>query len=434
MIGNTKQNLIAGMKEQGLILPYAEDYRSYLNPLSLYGKEIYNRIGILPLEGFDSDLGGGPTDMVRRRYLRFVKGGAGLIWFEACAVSEDGKSNPNQMALTDENVTAFRELIQLMDQTAEEMNRKPAFKVLQLTHSGRVSRDANWNPLPLAARKNPEEEGLSESEIPYLASDERIKKMISEHIHAAKLAADAGFDAVDIKVCHGYFLSELLSAFHRSGIYGGSFENRTRALFEIVDGIKASVGDRIGIAVRLNAFDSVPYPYGYGMVKEGDRLKADLSETIQICQMLRDRGVQLINISASTPDQHVFGPNPTEKQYEKYVSSADLLTAVKLLKESVPEVTFMCSGLSAFKDLGAEIGAGGIQDGWFDIAGFGRQALAYPDFANDILSGAGLDEKKCCTGCFNCFKLMDPGHTIVGCIVKDKEIYMPLYQKHVLKR
>lgn len=89
-------------------------------------------------------------------------------------------------------------------------------------------------------------------------------------------------------------------------------------------------------------------------------------------------------------------------------------------------------GLSAFGSLGAEIGAGGLSEGWFDIAGFGRQALAYPDFANDILSGNGLNESKCCTGCDNCFKLMEPGHTMVGCIIRDCEIYFPLYKEHVL--
>lgn len=428
-----KQNILEEMHKQGLTLPYSENLSSYKTPLSLYGKTIDNRIGIQPLEGFDSDIQGSPTDMVRRRYLRFVKGGAGLIWFEACAVSEDGKSNPFQMSLTDQNVTAFCELIQLMDQTAKEAKRKPAFKVLQLTHSGRMSRDKNWNSAPLAARRNPEEETLPESAVPFLADDERIKQMVAEHIHAAKLAADAGFDAVDIKVCHGYFLSELLSAFHRPGPYGGNFENRTRALFEIVDGIKDLLADRIGITVRLNAFDSVPFPYGYGIAEKEGRLTADLNETIQVCKMLRDRGVQLINISASSPSEHLFGAEPTDAFYQKYVSGADLLTAARLLKQEVPEVAFMCTGLSAFKELGAEIGAGGIKDGWFDIAGFGRQALAYPDFANDILYHGSMDEKKCCTGCNSCFKLMDPGHTMAGCIVRDQEIYLPLYKEHVLK-
>lgn len=85
-------------------------------------------------------------------------------------------------------------------------------------------------------------------------------------------------------------------------------------------------------------------------------------------------------------------------------------------------------------ELGDNIGAGGIKEGWFDIAGFGRQALAYPGFANDILNGNGLDKEKCCIGCFNCYKLMNPGHTHTGCIVRDKDLYLPLYKEHVLNQ
>ncbi len=418
------------IKNQGLILPYGEDFAPLHSHLELYGKEIENRIGILPLEGFDSSLDGSPTDMVYRRYLRFVKGGAGLIWFEACAVSEDGKSNPYQMSLTDENVNQFKDLIASMDKTSYKLKHKKTFKIIQLTHSGRVSKDKNWNPIPLAAKLDDDE--YKNSSLRY-ATDEDIQQIVKNHIHAALLAKEAGFDAVDIKVCHGYFLCELLSAFHRPGIYGGSFENRTRALFEIIDGINALNLDHFGITVRLNAFDGAPVPYGYGITKEDGRLKADLSEATKICKMLAERGVELINISASSPSQHLFGPDPTDQKYQRYVSSADLLTAVKILKENVPDVKFMCSGLSAFHELGSYIAAGGIAEGWFDIAGFGRQALAYPDFANDILQGDGLRSDLCCAGCNSCYKLMDPGHTMTGCIVKDTEVYMPLYKEHVLK-
>ena len=104
MIHSSKQEIINDMNNQGICLPYSEDLSIYNTPLSIYGRTIPNRIGIQPLEGFDSEPNGAPSDMVYRRYLRFVKGGAGLIWFEACSVCEDGKCNPNQMSLTDKNV------------------------------------------------------------------------------------------------------------------------------------------------------------------------------------------------------------------------------------------------------------------------------------------------------------------------------------------
>lgn len=408
---------------QNLEIPYSLSVECLRNPLMIYGKNIPNRIGIAPLEGFDSSIDGSPTEYVYRRYLRFCEGGAGLIWFEACAISPEAKSNPYQMMLHDGNVDEFKKLISEMDKKSEV----PTFKVLQLTHSGRVSKDNSWKPIPVSPKK------YSNDNSQY-ASDELIENIIEDHIHAAKLAADAGFDAVDVKVCHGYFLSELLSAYEREGKYGGSFENRTRAIFEIVDGIKNQVGDRIGIAMRLNAFDSRPYPDGYGISKGDEKLKADLTETIRLCEMLRDRGVKLINISASSPDCHLFGDEPTDPKYKQYVSSCDLLMATKILRSKVKDVIFMCTGLSSFGANGGLVGSGGINEGWFDIAGFGRQALAYPSFANDLLVQNYMDEKKCCVNCNKCFDLMDPGHTRIGCIVRDKDEFYPVFAKHVLNR
>ena len=82
--------------------------------------------------------------------------------------------------------------------------------------------------------------------------------LIPHYVEAAQVAAEAGADFVDIKHCHGYLLHEFLSAHTRPGKYGGSFENRTRPLREIVAGIRAS-GNQIDIAVRLSAFDMVPF-------------------------------------------------------------------------------------------------------------------------------------------------------------------------------
>lgn len=412
----------------GLEIPYSTDMAYIARPLPLYGRNIPNRMGILPLEGFDSGTDGSPTPYVYRRYLRFAEGGAGLIWFEACAVSEDGKSNPAQMMLHDGNVDAFRKLLDKMDQTAEETGHEPAFKVLQLTHSGRLSRNTDWEKRPLSPKKQ------SAPDPAETASDERIDQMIREYVHAAKLAADAGFDAVDVKACHGYFLSEMLSAYHRDGKYGGSFENRTRALLDITDGIRNEAGNRMGIAVRLNAFDSVPCPDGFGAKEENGRLVPDLSEPVKLCKMLGERGVQLIDISASTPQRRLFGPEPEDPKYRKYGTACDYLAAVRRIKENVSGVSFMCTGLSAFGAYGGFVAAGGVKDGWFDIAGFGRQALAYPSFAADLLARGRLDEEKCCVNCNQCFSLMDPGHCRVGCIVRDKDEFYPLYRSHVLER
>ena len=342
-------------------------------------------------------------------------------------MAEDGKSNPHQMMLSPERVSDFRALLVEMDRICLDRFGFRQYKVLQLTHSGRVSSGPDWKPNPLAARRtdhDPEET--------VQASDERIFRLIEETVSHAVLAEAAGYDAVDIKACHGYFLSELLSAFERKGEFGGNFENRTKALLAIVDGIREKTRGRLTLTVRLNAYDSVPAPCGWGLKKEGDTLAPDLTKPVKLCNILRDRGVRIINISASQPRQHLFGT--TDETTEPFAEARDLLTAAKEIKSRAPGMAFVCSGLSQFRQFGPAVGAGGIRDGWFDLAGFGRQALAYPEFAKAALTGRIPEPDKCCTLCSSCFRLMYPGLSAAGCVVRDPDPYAALYRGNVLHK
>lgn len=405
-------------------LPVEKDMASLKLPLTIGRKTIPNRICIQPLEGFDSNDDGSPTELVHRRYARFAHSGAGLVWFESASVSDDGKSNPRQMMLSRSKIPQFRALLEEMDRISLQEFGYKQYKVLQLTHSGRVSRGSDWTSRPLAARlKEADESSI-------LASDERIYRLIDEMIEHALMARDAGFDAVDIKACHGYFLSELLGAFERKGEFGGSFENRTKALLMILDGIREKVKDDLALTVRLNAYDSTPYPYGWGLKEETGVLIPDLSEPVRLCKILKEKGVRIIDISASQPPQPLFS-NSTDETVQPFTGVYDMLKAVKVLKSKVPGIHFVCSGLSQFRQFGPAIGSGGIRDGWFDFAGFGRQALAYPDFAREALTSRQLDPEKCCILCNNCFKLMNPGCSPTGCVIKDPDPYAAFYRSRV---
>lgn len=416
------------LRKHGMDLPVQESMAELGKPLETGGKTAANRICIQPLEGFDSREDGSPSDLVYRRYRRFAGSGAGLVWFESAAVAEDGKSNPHQMMLSPEKIPEFRALLEEMDRICLDRYGFRQYKVLQLTHSGRISRGPDWKMKPLAARRlETDPEGI----VP--ASDERIFRLIEETVRHAVMAKEAGFDAVDIKACHGYFLGEMLSAFERKGEFGGSFENRTKALLSIVDGVRDRTGGSLALAVRLNAYDSVPYPWGWGLKREGGTLTADLTEPVRLCNILRDRGVGIINISASQPRERLFGTQ-TDEVTERYTGAWDLLAAVKEIKSRVPGPAFVCSGLSQFRQFGPAVGAGGIRDGWFDFAGFGRQALAYPEFARLALSGQMPDPDRCCVLCGSCFRLMDPGFSAAGCAVRDPDPYAALYRQNVLNR
>ncbi len=425
--------------EQGLVYPYSEDVSILAEPIRLKsGKVIPNSIGIHPLEGFDGTKEGAPTETVFRRYERYARGGAGLIWYEAIAISMDGRCNPLQMVINEQTTPELKKLMDHADRCAiEEYGRKP-YNVLQLTHSGRRSVDDQYRPSPLAAVPNPyldEHNSVDGSKGKLtIATDEKIEQIVAEFIHGAELAAEAGFDAVDIKICHEYILRELLSAYTRPGKYGGSFENRSRAIFEIVRGIRERVGDRIDICVRMNAYDCIPYPYGWGMVKEEGVMAPDLTEPKKLVRMLYDEGIEIFNVSTMMPRYSPYGPGMLAEHGEgsirPFTGVSSLLQATRELKAAVPEARFMCTGLCWLDVFGANVGAGGKKDGWFDIAGFGRQAFAYPEFANDILTKGGFDRNKVCLTCDMCYDLMTIGHTITGCACRDP-LYRDLYRQAV---
>ena len=160
---------------------------------------------------------------------------------------------------------------------------------------------------------------------------------------------------MDIKACHGYLNSELLSAFTRDGKYGGSFENRTRFLINIVDKIKDRLGDSLDITLRLNAYDAVPYPYGWGVDRD-DYRKPDLSEPIRLLRILADKGVNMVNISCGNPyyNPHIGRPYdagpyiPPEHPLE---GVARMLGIIRDIQQSVPDMAVISTGLSWLRHL-----------------------------------------------------------------------------------
>ena len=136
---------------------------------------------------------------------------------------------------------------------------------LQLTHSGRFSRPNDFRrPEPRIAYHHPlldARVGIAPDDASVVLTDDDLRRLVESFIDAAKMAWRVGFQFVDIKHCHGYLGHELLSAYDRSGDFGGSFENRTRFLREIVAGIRAQCPGLM-IGVRLSAFDTPPFVPG----------------------------------------------------------------------------------------------------------------------------------------------------------------------------
>ena len=413
----------------GTSLPYSDNIGALAAPITIGQKVIPNRIACQAMEGCDGTADGSPDELTMRRYRRLAEGGAGVIWFEATACCREGRANPRQLWIHEGNLDAFRRAVDDIRTWAQQACGHTPLIIMQDTHSGRYSKP-DGVPAPIIAYNNPIFEKDKPIDASRIVTDERLDRLVDELLHAAKLAEAAGFDGVDIKCCHRYLNSELLSAFERKGRYGGSFENRTRLLRESVAGAIAACGHDFIVTSRLNVYDGFPYPYGFG-VAEGGSLDFAPEEPIRLLRELSALGVRLLNITMGNPyfNPHVnrpFAKGGYEPPEHPLVGVARMLNGTALLKRAVPEIAIISSGLSYLGLVSPQVAAGFIEDGGFDIAGFGRTILAYPDFANDILKNGGLQKKKLCLCCSKCTELMRNGST-PGCVVRDP-LYTQLYK------
>lgn len=422
------QELQQDIEKRGLAIPIAATVELLGQPITIGSKTIPNRLSILPMEGCDGTADGKPDELTVRRYNRFAQGGAGLLWFEATAVVHEGRANPRQLQINEVTKDSLKAMLEEALLAAKAAGHKQPFTILQLTHSGRNSRPDGSPRQVIATRAAHLEDKLVEGY--HMITDQELKELEDTYVHAAEMAAEAGFDAVDIKSSHGYLLAELLMAHTRKGIYGGSFENRTRLLCNIVEKIKSKVGDKLILAVRLGAYDSVPGGWG---TDEKDYRKPDLTEPVKLIKILNSKGVALFNISAGNPyyNPHVTRPYdagsylPPTHPLEQV---STLLNATKVLQAAVPDAIVMGSGFTWLRQYAPYVAAGCIKAGWMKLAGFGRQAFAYPDFAKDILTTGKLDTGKLCLACSKCTAIMRDGGRS-GCVPRDAQVYVPIYRQ-----
>ncbi|HYH01669.1 MAG TPA: NADH:flavin oxidoreductase, partial [Bacillota bacterium] len=369
---------------------------------------------------------------------RFAAGGAGLLWYEACAVVHEGRANPLQMYLNADNVKAFAAMLQEANAAAADScgsNHKPV-NIIQLTHSGRYSRPDD-KPAPIVPQHDPlldPRVGLS-PDAP-VVTDDYLDGLIEKYVQSALLAREAGFDGVDIKSCHRYLLSELLASHTREGKYGGSFENRTRFLLTIINEVRKAVGPDFIVASRFSVFDAHPYPYGWGVDKE-DCWKSDLSEPVRLAELLVKNGIDLLSNSSGNPyyrfpqvtrpfDQPILGGEmPAEHPLESVARLFEFTRKIQKMAGTVPVIG---NGYSWLRQFIPHAGAANLEQNGCSMIGLGREAFAYPDAPKDILAKGAMEPNKCCIACSKCTQIMrDHGRT--GCVIRDNQVYGPLYNE-----
>lgn len=441
----TLESFIEDIETHGYRIPVSEVTPKGIallkSKINLRGGTIPNRLCIHPIEGCDGEPDGSPGKLTFRRYERFANGGSGLIWVEATAVAPEGKANPRQLWINEDSAPGFKKLVDIIRENAVDENgeKQNPFIVLQLTHSGRYSKPEG-KPRPLIIYHSPvldPTHGLTD-DYP-VVSDEYLDELQQKFVSATKLAYECGFDAVDIKSCHGYLLHEMLSAYTRKGSkYGGSFENRTRFMIEVIEKIKNEVPD-IAITTRLNVYDAYGYPYGFGMKEDGS-MEADLAEPVELIGRLKSLGVDLLNICFGNPyyNPHVERPYdiPIQGATVPDINPLEIIEKNIMLTEEVarsfPDMTIVGTGFSWLRQLCANVGFAMIENGQCDIIGVGRLALAHPGYANELLKTGAISPKKCCITCSFCTQIMRDGG-MAGCVVRDAKVYKPIYKQGRLK-
>jgi len=421
----------------GLDIPLADDLAPLFAPLSIAGRTAPNRLVTLPMEGADADPAGAPTDLTFRRYRRFAQGGCGLIWFEAAAVRPDGRGNPRQLMVSDKTSPSLGRLVEETRLAAMEKYGagRPLLLILQLTHAGRFAKPEGRSA-PVIAQRNPvlDERMRLPPDYP-LITDADLDSLQHNYVRAARLAAGAGFDGVDIKACHGYLVSELLASRTRpDSRYGGTLENRSRFLVETVRKIRAEAPGLL-IAARLNLFDAIPWPFGFGADPAGGE-NEDLSEPAGLIRNLAAEGVSLIAVTFVVPAyrSHYGRPFDTPLKDDAVPAEHPLVGVARWLRlaaaaqAAAPGIRVVGGGYSWLRQFFPYIAAAMVKSGKSSLIGLGREALAYPDWAAYLETSGALDPRRVCTTCSKCSEMLRGGSR-VGCAVRDAEIYIPEYRR-----
>jgi NADPH2 dehydrogenase len=463
------------LSELGLDLPCDDTIQTGGNsPLTqpvpdvhINGKRINNRWAVQPMEGWDGTTTGGITDEVCRRWQRFGQSGAKLICGgEAMAVRPDGRANPNQLIIEKSNQPDLARLLKLALAAHRERFPGTGDPIIgfQLTHSGRFCRPIDKKQFaPRVAFRHPLlDPRFHVTRDDQVFTDAEIEVLIQDYVRAARLAWDVGADFVDIKHCHGYLLHEFLGAHTRPGRFGGSFENRTRILRQIISGIRAD-NNPIDVGVRLSAFDFVPYrpdpaqsrpgkpgpgipdefsgclPYQYGFgVNPQSPTEYDLTEPLRFVGLCAELGVKLLNLTAGSPyyNPHIQRPAayPPSDGYQPpedpIAGVARQIQVVRQLKAAAPAgMVLVGSAYSYLQEYLPHVAQAVVRQNWTDVVGVGRMVLSYPELLADAVEKGQLTTRLICRTFSDCTTAPRNG-LISGCYPLD-EFYgaKPEYQE-----
>ncbi len=360
-------------------------FDNMFSPIQIGPMTVKNRFVVPPMGNNFANTDGTLSDQSVAYYENRAKGEFGLITIEASVVHDNAKGGPRKPCLYDDNsIESFRKVI-------DACHKHGAKVSVQLQNAGPDGK-AEWAKAPIVSASAIANK--CGKDIPEAVSTERVYELVEGYGQAARRAMEAGIDAVEIHMAHGYLVSSFISPRTNKRVdeFGGSFENRMRFPRLIVEKIKEVVGDKVAILARINASDEMP-----GGI--------DVHDAATVAAYLEECGVQCLHISRAVhlKDEYMWAPTQTHAGF-----SADLVTEIKKAV-SIPVITVGRYTEPHFAELM-------VRQGRTDLVAFGRQSLADPETPKKAKEGR-LEEVIPCIACLQgCVANMFKGKPL-ACLV-----------------
>ena len=341
------------------------------------GAEIPNRLCKAAMTEGLADPSGAATEALARLYGIWSDGGAGLLLSGNVQIDGDHLERPGNVIVDAEPNESARHALEAW---ARAGTRAGNHFWAQISHAGRQCQKI-VNPRPKAP--SAVKLGLPGGQFgePEPMSEDDIEAVITGFARCAKILVDAGFTGVQLHAAHGYLLSQFLSprSNQRSDQWGGPLENRARLLLACVARVRAAVGPRVPISVKLNSADF-------------QRGGFDFDESLQVAKWLEAASVDLIEISGGTYEQprllNLEGMEPVEAQSVAASTRAREAYFVDFAEAMRREINIPLMVTGGLRRLDAMNAA--LETGCADMIGIGRPMCVMTDAPAQLLNG--LDE------------------------------------------
>lgn len=363
-------------------------------PLDIKGMHLRNRIVMLPMVTNLANADGTTTDALIRHYAERAANGAGMVVVEATAIDAASRNIPRGVGIWDDgHVPGLRRL-------AEAIKAGGAAAAIQIFHAGAKPHPGQT---PVGCSGVP----LRAGERPRVMATRELAGVVEAFGVAARRAAAAGFDAVEIHAAHFYLLSEFLSPFtnRRTDGYGGDIAGRARLARETVEVVREAVGPAHPILLRLHGAERI----------EGGMSAEDVRTATAI---LAQAGVDAFSVSACNQGEFVASEDGGYWSLRPYLTRdqpAGWAADDALLVKQSGGRPVIAAGKLAHPEAAERV----LAEGKADLIGIGRNFLADPEVALKLLEGRG-DEILVCKQCFLCLTTTVGKQRAVRCAINPK--------------